>query len=203
MSSSTYIPSVAVASGKLSQSWHGNGRRIPFWADDGVGSFMGGAGGVITNAADMAKWLSVWLNEGVDMVSGETIMPQGVYDELTTAHTIVDGRPSAVYDSLIGYGMGWERWAAGGVDVCTSFSFSIFVPGSLTAIRACQIVHHTGGVPGFSSLVSFSPSHKLGVVALVNMSGALSIIKILRKTLDDVLGTQLSQTAHSFGEGER
>ncbi len=124
MSSSTFTPSVAAASGKLSQSWHKSGRRIPFWFDDQVASFIGGAGGIISNVKDMAKWLSVWLNEGVDPVSGKTIFQKDVYDTVTTAQNIVTGRPFAIYDSLIGYGMGWERWAAGGIDVCVS-SYSL------------------------------------------------------------------------------
>ncbi|KAM5537317.1 hypothetical protein V8D89_009047 [Ganoderma adspersum] len=178
MSSSTLIPSVAAASGKLSQAWHKTGRRIPFWFDDHVASFIGGAGGVISNPEDMVKWLSVWLNEGVDPVSGQTVFPKDVYNAVTTAQTIIKGRPFAIYDSLSGYGMGWARWAAGGID----------------------IVHHTGGMPGFTSVVAFSPSHKLGVVVLVNTDEALAVFKILRKTLDDVLGTQLSETADSLAE---
>ncbi|KAI1795410.1 beta-lactamase/transpeptidase-like protein [Ganoderma leucocontextum] len=181
MSSSTYIPSVAAASGKLSHTWHRNGRRIPFWFDDQLASFNGGAGGVISNPKDMVRWLAVWLNDGVDPVSGKTIFPKGVYDAVTTAQTVINGRPSAIYDSLIGYGMGWERWAAGGIDV----------------------VHHTGGIPGFTSIVAFSPSHNIGLVALVNTDEARAIFKILKKTFDDVLGTQLSQTADSLGESFR
>nr|VWO96016.1 Alcohol dehydrogenase 1 [Ganoderma boninense] len=181
MSSSTYIPSVAAASGKLTQSWHRNGRRIPFWFDEQIASFNGGAGGVISSVTDLAKWLSVWLNEGVDPVSGQIVFPKSVYETVTTAQSIVHGRPSANYESLIGYGMGWERWAAGGID----------------------IVHHTGGIPGFSSIVAFSPSHKLGVVALVNRDEAVAILKIVKKTFDDVQGTNLSEAADSLGESFR
>ena len=139
MSSSTYTPSIAAASGKLTQSWHRDGRRVPFWFDEKLASLMGGAGGVISSAADLVKWLSVWLNEGVDPISGKTIFPKGVYDTVTTAQTIIHGRPSAYYDSLIGYGMGWERWAAGGIDVCGLFYASALILGSLTAMRVCSV----------------------------------------------------------------
>ncbi len=61
-------------------------------------------------------------------------------------------------------------------------------------------MHHTGGIPGFTSIVAFSPSHKLGVVALVNTDESFAIFKILRKTFDDVLGTQLSETADNLDE---
>ena len=137
MSSSTYIPSVAAASGKLSQSWHRNGRRVPFWFDEQLASFNGGAGGVISSVADLSKWLSVWLNEGVDPASGTTVFPKAIYDTVTTAQTIINGRPSANYDSLIGYGMGWQRWAAGGVDVCVLCCFAVFAFTPLTPSHAC------------------------------------------------------------------
>nr|VWO99815.1 Polyketide synthase [Ganoderma boninense] len=168
MSSSTYIPSVAAASGKLTQSWHRNGRRIPFWFDEQIASFNGGAGGVISSVTDLAKWLSLWLNEGVDPVLGQAVIPKSVYDTVTTAQSIVHGRPSANYESLIGYGMGWER-----------------------------------GPPEVSIIVAFSPSHKLGVVALVNRDEAAAILKIVKKTFDDVLGTNLSEAADSLGESFR
>ena len=61
-------------------------------------------------------------------------------------------------------------------------------------------MHHTGGIPGFSSIVAFSPSHKLGVVALINRDEAVAILKIMKKTFNDILGTNLSATAESLGE---
>ena len=117
MSDTTISPSAAARSGKLSDSWTKDGRRIPFWFSD-VNAGNAGAGGVISSAEDMAKWLSVWLNRGVEPLTNVTVFPESVYEEATTAHWMIGGERSKTYgSSLVGYGMGWQRWSYGTVDV--------------------------------------------------------------------------------------
>ncbi len=56
MSSTTFSPSKAAKTGKLTQSWTWRGpRRIPFWFPDEVAELFAGAGGVISNAVDMVR----------------------------------------------------------------------------------------------------------------------------------------------------
>ena len=56
-------------------------------------------------------------------------------------------------------------------------------------------MQHSGGIPGFSTLVAFAPSRNLGVVILSNADEkAVWNIKIFTRILDDVLGTQTSKT---------
>lgn len=59
MSSTTFWPSEAHASGKLSQAWTRTGRRTPFWFTDEVVPLNAGAGGVISSAEDMASRRSI------------------------------------------------------------------------------------------------------------------------------------------------
>ncbi|KAH9925622.1 beta-lactamase/transpeptidase-like protein [Epithele typhae] len=168
MNDTTIWLSVAQRSGKLAHSWNKDGRRIPFWFNDGSVIFGAGAGGVISSAEDMVKWLAVWLNKGVDPVSNQMLFPESVYEATTTARWVAKGQPSAPLGaSILGYGMGWERWSYGSVDV----------------------VEHGGGIPGFSLLTAFSPDNNIGVTVLCNADEkALAARMILKRTFDDVLG---------------
>lgn len=55
MSSTTYFPSQAVASGRMTQSWTKTGRRIPQWFTDDVVGLNAGPGGVISNVVDLVS----------------------------------------------------------------------------------------------------------------------------------------------------
>lgn len=55
MKSTTYVPSEAANTGKTTQTWTGFGRRLPWWFTDDQVPLNAGAGGVISNALDMAS----------------------------------------------------------------------------------------------------------------------------------------------------
>ena len=173
MQDTTVWPSIANSSGKLSDAWTKAGRRIPFWFDDTAVALNTGAGGVISSAEDMVKWLAVWLNKGVEPLTNKTIFPESVYNAVTTANWVASGPgySSAYGSSIVGYSMGWERWSYGNVDV----------------------LEHGGAIPGFSILTAFSPSHNIGVSVLCNADEkAMAARAVLKRTLDIVLGLPLS-----------
>ncbi|KAI0640979.1 beta-lactamase/transpeptidase-like protein [Trametes meyenii] len=174
MSTTTVWPSVAIASGKLTDTWTKTGRRIPFWFTDEISRFKAGAGGVISSAEDMVKWLATLLNRGVNPVSGETVFPREVYDTVTTARQVVMGAPTAQYGvGIVGYGMGWMQSTYDGI----------------------QVISHSGGIPGSSTLTVFSPSSNLGVVVLINADEqGEHALTIAKRAFDDALG-RLSPSA--------
>ena len=53
MSSTTFLPSEAVASGEMAHSWTKQGRRIPQWFTDEMTELNAGPGGIISSAEDM------------------------------------------------------------------------------------------------------------------------------------------------------
>ena len=58
MTSTTYKPSEAAASGKATENWTGTGkgrRRIPWWFSDDMVELNAGPGGVISNVPDMVR----------------------------------------------------------------------------------------------------------------------------------------------------
>lgn len=55
MTSSTYLYSEAVETGKATQNWGETGRLIPWWFKDDTAELIAGAGGVISSAQDMVR----------------------------------------------------------------------------------------------------------------------------------------------------
>ena len=53
MNATTYSPSGAEKTGKLTQTWTRGVRRIPYWFPDEVAALFAGPGGAISNAEDM------------------------------------------------------------------------------------------------------------------------------------------------------
>ncbi|KAF9233582.1 beta-lactamase/transpeptidase-like protein [Melanogaster broomeanus] len=96
MVSSTFSPEKAESSGKFSQGWTKDGRRIPEWFSENTAVLIAGPGGIISSAVDMSKWISTWINEGVH--------------EDNALH------PS-ICNSIAGYGMGWARSSYRGHDM--------------------------------------------------------------------------------------
>ncbi|KAI0752773.1 beta-lactamase/transpeptidase-like protein [Daedaleopsis nitida] len=173
MTSSSFSPYKAAKTGRLTQTWTRGSRRIPFWFPDDVAELFAGAGGIISSAVDMTKWLATLLNEGVDPVTNRTVVPPSVFIETTTAHTVVSG--AAMGDlSIIGYGMGWFRMSYRGHDV----------------------VWHFGAIPGFSLLVAFLPEDNLGTVLLTNIDEKYDdTLLILYRIIDEALA--LPPPAHA------
>ena len=64
------------------------------------------------------------LNFGIDTATNATIIPRSVFDEITTAHAIIEGMPAVPSQSISGYGMGWIRLSLEGRDVSQPQSFA-------------------------------------------------------------------------------
>ncbi|HYT05730.1 MAG TPA: serine hydrolase [Gemmatimonadales bacterium] len=112
------------------------------------------AGGIVSNVADLAKWVLCRLDSGRyaggrlfsepqarAMWSGQTILP------------IADPDPplAALRPSFAEYGLGWR----------------------LRDYQGRKIASHTGGLAGMSSQITLVPSEKLGIVILTNSESDL------------------------------
>jgi hypothetical protein len=63
------------------------------------------------------------MNKGVRPDTNGTVIPRSVFDAMTTATVVMEGKGSIKYDmtmSLMGYGMGWWRQTIAGHEVCRS-----------------------------------------------------------------------------------
>lgn len=109
-----------------------------------VDANMHAAGGIITNAADLARWLQANLNEG--RVDGRQAVSAAA---IRAAHEILVPTDAKFHDfGRTGYGLGWYH-------------------GEYDGDRT---LHHFGNYPGFRAHVSFMPEHGIGVAVLTNES---------------------------------
>ncbi len=107
-----------------------------------VDETMQSAGGLISTANDMARWLSLQINDGV--VGGRRIFPAGTVAS-THRSRVVQGRRFGAYQRD-GYGLGWQTGRYG----------------------EDRLIHHFGNFSGSRAHVSFMPDRKLGVAVLIN-----------------------------------
>lgn len=105
---------------------------------------MHAAGGLVSTARDMAKWLEVQMNGGV--LDGQRIFPAHVIAATQSKVVPVPLPASNRPDPQIGQGLGWQIFRFSGEEVLL----------------------HGGGFSAFVTLVAIVPAHKIGVAVMVN-----------------------------------
>jgi len=113
--------------------------RIPYAKGD---ENMHAAGGIISTAADLARWVEANLNQG--RIDGRQAIPAAAVADAQRLQVRHSERSDAW--PRHGYALGWQVGTHG----------------------ADTLVHHFGGFPGFGAHVSFMPARGVGVVALAN-----------------------------------
>ncbi|KQB42353.1 serine hydrolase [Flavobacterium aquidurense] len=126
----------------------------------------GAAGGIISNAADMSKWMIVRLNKGQygdDLKS--KLFSEKNHEEMWRIHTILNSDPNPRYNShFSGYGLGW----------------------GISDEKGNLKVSHTGGLPGMLSIVTMYPDLNLGIVILTNtQNGGAGLFTAVTNTIAD------------------
>ena len=107
---------------------------------------------VYATAPDMARWLALWSNRGV--VGGRQVISETYVRQALSMQAIDDGAPPSPDDAhvyLFGYGYGWH----------------------VKSMDGYYTVSHGGNENGFSAHVLYSPSKRVGVVALTNQQNSL------------------------------
>ncbi|KAH9055951.1 beta-lactamase/transpeptidase-like protein [Lactarius vividus] len=164
MTQSTYSIEEAVQSGKASETWTAFGRRIPPWMEGRDMELLAGPGGLISNVKELASWVKLYLNNGVDLDTNATIIPHGALETMTTARQIFFGYPTELSATIVGYGLGWMRFSVAGRDS----------------------LYHSGGAPGVSASIIIPVLDDVGIVALANADAKQSALRdvtvaVLRK----------------------
>jgi len=130
------------------------------------------AGGINSNADEMAKWMLVQLGEG-KLADGTPLIRPDTARQLTTIVTpipIGQGAPefAAVRPSFNGYGLGF----------------------GLRDYRGHKLVTHTGGLPGYVSKVAMLPDRQLGIAILTNQESTAAFEAIASTIMDAYLGAE-------------
>lgn len=134
---------------------------------DGLGDQVNAAaGGIFSNADDMAKWMIVRLNKGqygADLKT--TLFSLKNHNEMWRIHTVQESDENPRYNfHFNGYGLGWQ----------------------VSDEKGNLKVSHTGGLPGMLSIVTMYPDLNLGIVILTNTeNGGAGLFSAVSNTISD------------------
>ncbi|MDZ7359175.1 MAG: serine hydrolase [candidate division KSB1 bacterium] len=128
------------------------------------------AGGINSNAEDMAKWMIVQLDSG-RVAGGARLFSERTTRQLWALVTPMPiGNPApelaALRSNFRGYALGFE----------------------VRDYRGRKVVAHTGGLPGYVSKVAMIPELKLGVTVLTNQESGAAFEAVTYRILDHYLG---------------
>jgi CubicO group peptidase (beta-lactamase class C family) len=146
------------------------------------------AGGIYSNAQDMAKWIRVQLAGGrlpAGLGGKEVVLFQEVRQKemwsIVTPMPIAESKTEALkvtQPNFLGYGHGWN----------------------LSDYRGQKLVWHTGGWPGQKSTVLLVPALKLGVVVLTNQEAKVAYQAVSWRVLDAYLGAPATDWVAAYAE---
>jgi CubicO group peptidase (beta-lactamase class C family) len=102
--------------------------------------FVAGAGGIISSVVDFAKYLRAMIQKDTKILTPES------YAELRKGRMMMPPLPGDVLTGPSAYGLGWMIGVYDGV----------------------EIFHHTGGVPGFATIMIYAPEKDWAVAVMNN-----------------------------------
>jgi CubicO group peptidase (beta-lactamase class C family) len=169
MTSSTYSFEYAISTGHLSESYEFGGRRIPHWLEKEDMPVVAGAGGIMSSAVDLLKWGRAML--GVTNTTAVGI-PREILERCMS--------PEATIDASLGrtYGFGWGQGVMMGTKVGTQLhthaatvGFPDLVSYDSDLLSPSQVVTHSGGLPGVTSLIALLPEHNAVITLQCSAEG--------------------------------
>ena len=183
MSSSDVRHSAASGSGNVAATHapvDGTVRPIaPFTSDN-----TNPAGGIMSGAADMAKWLGVFLARG-ELPNGTRLFTEATWRQLTTIVTPLPpstpgGRLTALRSNFRGYALGLV----------------------VQDYRGRPLFTHTGGLPGYVSRVAWVPEIGLGVAVLTNQESGEAFNAVTWSVIDHYLGVKDTDWVRAYVEAK-
>ena len=138
------------------------------------------AGGINSNAVDMARWMNVLLAHGV-LADGSRLFSEATWLELTTVVTpqLTPAPPpelAALRANYRGYALGL----------------------GVADYRGQKLLLHTGGLPGYVSRVMLVPDARLGIAVLTNQESGAAFDSIAYRIADHFLGVPQSDWISAF-----
>jgi CubicO group peptidase (beta-lactamase class C family) len=162
---------LAAAPGRNIASTHARVEGTVRLVDPETSASISPAGGIMSSATDMARWLELQLARG-KLADGDSLFSQATSAELWKLVTPID--PWSAPPELAPLEANFEGYALG-------FFLSDY--------RGEKMVSHTGGLPGFTSVVAMIPEKELGVAVLINQESP-AFYAISFHILDHYLGVE-------------
>jgi CubicO group peptidase (beta-lactamase class C family) len=124
-------------------------KEIPYRNIDTIGP----AGSINSTIDDLIPWLFLHLNEGKH--NGKELVSKANLDETHRPNMVITGEFMGEIEKYPeygsgAYGLGWFN----------------------SSYQGHKLIHHGGNIDGFSTMVSFMPREKLGVIVLTNQNGS-------------------------------
>ena len=141
---------------------------------------MNPAGGILSCAEDMAKWMLVHLDEG-KLADGTRLFAERTERELTAPVTpIAIAAPPA---ELAAQRMNFRGYALG-------FNVNDY--------RGRKMVSHTGGLSGYVSRLVMVPELEFGIVVLTNQESNEAYNSVIYAVLDHAMGVPATDWAQAY-----
>jgi CubicO group peptidase (beta-lactamase class C family) len=128
------------------------------------------AGGINSNAEDMARWLTTLLSKG-QLADGSRLFSEKTFAELMTI--VTPQRVPTMPPELAAQQRNFQGYALG---------------MSVNDYRGHRVLSHTGGLPGYFSRVTMIPDANLGIAVLTNQESAPAFEAITFEIVDRYLG---------------
>jgi CubicO group peptidase (beta-lactamase class C family) len=125
---------------------NGQFTELPYKEDN----TMHAAGGMVSSAEDLAKWVIVNMNRG--RLDGKQVIPARSIEEILSPQ--INQKRTFYKFQRYAYSLGWN----------------------IATFNKDKLIHCFGEFPGFRPHVSFMPEHNVGVVVLANESQESSIL---------------------------
>ena len=130
------------------------------------------AGGIMSGAEDMAKWVMVQLDSGRTADGSRLFSPASTTQIWRDVTPVPIELPPTELPHLLA-------------------NFSGYALGlGVRDYRGHKLLQHTGGLPGYVSKVAMIPDLRLGVVVLTNQESGLAFNAIVFRVLDHYLGAK-------------
>lgn len=139
-------------------------KRMPFEETCPDTCALGPAGELNSNAEDMSHYLLFHLNHG--HYNGKQLLSENNSSQMQTPQMTIAGTPDYPELGETSYGMGFF----------------------ISTYRGHKRLEHGGNLDGFSSIFTFLPNEKIGVVVLTNLDGTPLPDVIAFNAIDRLLG---------------
>lgn len=152
--------------------------RMPFEATCPDTCALGPAGELNSNAEDMSHYLLFHLNKG--KYNGKQLLSENNSTQMQTPQMTISGSPDYPELGENSYGMGFF----------------------ISTYRGRKRIEHGGNLDGFSSIFTFLPNEKIGVVVLTNLDESPLPDVIAFNALDRLLGADQIPWSKRFLDSE-
>jgi len=138
------------------------------------------AGGINSGAEDMAKWMLVRLNRG-KLADGTALYSERTARQIEAPVTILPNPPPPAELAAL------------------KSNFSAYALGlGIRDYRGQRVVTHTGGLPGYVSMVTLLPERNLGIAVLTNAESTEAFSALTWQIVDYDLGAPATDWTDAY-----